>query len=555
MAALLLDTDLDGAQAHAETAVRRAGRVPAAREALGLVAYRQGDWAKALAEFRTVRRLSGSVPPAAARWSTRSARWDVWTGPSSSPPPPRRAPSPVTRGSSWPSSSPGSAATWASSTPPPPGCSCPSSTRAAGRPGARDCSTPTPRRCWPSVTAPAPGSGSAMRSTPTSRSRPTLPSGSTSSTASPSSTCSVTMRVTRTSRRDRRPWLRRSSSATRGRLRPRRRRPPRRPGRPYAVERLLALRIPVVYATNNASLTPQDVADQLARPRPPGRAGERRHELAGRRRLRRHALPAGLPVLAVGGPGRGRRAGRGRAPAASTAATAAWSPCSRATGPNVTAALTSPRPATPSRTARRGWRRTATPPCRPSAASRRATEPCSARWRPPPACSRARPPGKPEPPLYDLSVARLGVPKATEVLAIGDRLDTDILGAMDAGLDSLWVLTGVDDLVSFARSPGRPAPTYAARDLRALDRPPMRAHRRGSGGRCGSVRLSVDWSQRRPHGRGGEDPDDLVAAATAALVHGRDVERSAGRRPGPHRGGGHPAAGLTLAGPAQALGQ
>src|SRR5690349_441217 len=30
MVALLLDTDLDGAQAHAETAVRRAGRVPAA---------------------------------------------------------------------------------------------------------------------------------------------------------------------------------------------------------------------------------------------------------------------------------------------------------------------------------------------------------------------------------------------------------------------------------------------------------------------------------------------------------------------------------------------
>jgi tetratricopeptide (TPR) repeat protein len=60
MAGLLLDTELDAAQAHAETAVRRAGRVPAAREALGLVAYRQGDWAKALAEFRTVRRLSGS---------------------------------------------------------------------------------------------------------------------------------------------------------------------------------------------------------------------------------------------------------------------------------------------------------------------------------------------------------------------------------------------------------------------------------------------------------------------------------------------------------------
>src|SRR6478752_1823129 len=60
MVATLLDTDIEAAEAHAETAVRRAGRVPAAREAMGLVAYRKGDWAKALSEFRTARRLSGS---------------------------------------------------------------------------------------------------------------------------------------------------------------------------------------------------------------------------------------------------------------------------------------------------------------------------------------------------------------------------------------------------------------------------------------------------------------------------------------------------------------
>ncbi len=60
MVARLIDVDLAAAEAHAETAARRAGRVPAAREALGLVAYRQGEWARALAEFRTVRRLSGS---------------------------------------------------------------------------------------------------------------------------------------------------------------------------------------------------------------------------------------------------------------------------------------------------------------------------------------------------------------------------------------------------------------------------------------------------------------------------------------------------------------
>jgi hypothetical protein len=61
MAAALLEVDdLESAEAHAETAVRRAGRVPAAREALGLVAYRKGEWARALSEFRTARRLSGS---------------------------------------------------------------------------------------------------------------------------------------------------------------------------------------------------------------------------------------------------------------------------------------------------------------------------------------------------------------------------------------------------------------------------------------------------------------------------------------------------------------
>jgi hypothetical protein len=60
VAALLEADDLEGAEAHAETAVRRAGRVAAAREALGLVAYRKGDWGRALGEFRAARRLSGS---------------------------------------------------------------------------------------------------------------------------------------------------------------------------------------------------------------------------------------------------------------------------------------------------------------------------------------------------------------------------------------------------------------------------------------------------------------------------------------------------------------
>lgn len=60
VAAYLAADELVPALAHAETAARRAGRVPAAREALGMVAYRMGDFGRALTEFRTVRRLGGS---------------------------------------------------------------------------------------------------------------------------------------------------------------------------------------------------------------------------------------------------------------------------------------------------------------------------------------------------------------------------------------------------------------------------------------------------------------------------------------------------------------
>ncbi len=52
--------DLDLALAHAASAARRAGRVAVVREVLGVVHYRRAEWAKALAEFRTARRISGS---------------------------------------------------------------------------------------------------------------------------------------------------------------------------------------------------------------------------------------------------------------------------------------------------------------------------------------------------------------------------------------------------------------------------------------------------------------------------------------------------------------
>jgi hypothetical protein len=78
--------------------------------------------------------------------------------------------------------------------------------------------------------------------------------------------------------------------------------------------------------------------------------------------------------------------------------------------------------------------------------------------------------GKPHAPLYALCAQRLGREPA-QVLAVGDRLDTDIAGAVAAGMDSVLVLTGVDSVTSLATEPPARRPTYLLEDLRALSEP------------------------------------------------------------------------------------
>jgi tetratricopeptide (TPR) repeat protein len=60
MAGRLIDDEPQQALAHARAARALAGRVAPAREANGLVAYAAGQWAEALSELRTARRLTGS---------------------------------------------------------------------------------------------------------------------------------------------------------------------------------------------------------------------------------------------------------------------------------------------------------------------------------------------------------------------------------------------------------------------------------------------------------------------------------------------------------------
>lgn len=73
--------------------------------------------------------------------------------------------------------------------------------------------------------------------------------------------------------------------------------------------------------------------------------------------------------------------------------------------------------------------------------------------------------GKPQRTLFDETVRRVGGERA---LMVGDRLDTDIEGARNAGFDSLLVLTGVTGLAELVAARPGERPTYLAPDLAAL---------------------------------------------------------------------------------------
>jgi HAD superfamily hydrolase (TIGR01450 family) len=76
--------------------------------------------------------------------------------------------------------------------------------------------------------------------------------------------------------------------------------------------------------------------------------------------------------------------------------------------------------------------------------------------------------GKPAPSIFWAAARRAG---AAAPLVVGDRLDTDLAGARNAGLPGLMVLTGVNDPLDLALARPAERPTYVGRDLRALTEP------------------------------------------------------------------------------------
>ena len=73
--------------------------------------------------------------------------------------------------------------------------------------------------------------------------------------------------------------------------------------------------------------------------------------------------------------------------------------------------------------------------------------------------------GKPEAPLMQASIDRTG---AKRPIVIGDRLDTDILGANNVGIDSLLVLSGVTSIQDLLLALPSERPTYLAWDAAGI---------------------------------------------------------------------------------------
>ncbi len=82
--------------------------------------------------------------------------------------------------------------------------------------------------------------------------------------------------------------------------------------------------------------------------------------------------------------------------------------------------------------------------------------------------------GKPERPLLAETITRVG---GQRPLMVGDRVDTDIEGGINAGVDTLLVMTGVTGVSELVEVPEGSRPTFLAADLAGLSEahePPQR---------------------------------------------------------------------------------
>jgi HAD superfamily hydrolase (TIGR01450 family) len=121
--------------------------------------------------------------------------------------------------------------------------------------------------------------------------------------------------------------------------------------------------------------------------------------------------------------------------------------------------------------------------------------------------------GKPEVPIFQEAVARFA---AKQPLFLGDRLDTDILGANRAGIASALVLTGIDRPKHVLAAPEGSRPTYILEDLRDLHEPYPEVRVEGQVATVRGAKVAIDGPDVRILSEGSR-PIDLVRAGAAAI--------------------------------------
>jgi glycerol 3-phosphatase-2 len=234
------------------------------------------------------------------------------------------------------------------------------------------------------------------------------------------------------------------------------------PGAAGALAKAAAAGMRLAFVTNNASRTPSAIAAQLTGLGVPARAGEVITSAQAAARLAAEHLPAGAPVLAVGGMGlRIALRERGLRPVT----TAADHPAAVVQG--YAPDLGYPLLAEGGLAVAAGALFIATN-ADSTLPTPRGRQPGNGSLIQVIATATGKTPliaGKPEPPLHAEAVARSG---ARHPLVVGDRLDTDIESAVRSGADSLLVLTGVTRPLDAVLAPARCRPAYLSEGLAGL---------------------------------------------------------------------------------------
>lgn len=285
-----------------------------------------------------------------------------------------------------------------------------------------------------------------------------------------------------------------------------------------AVETARAAGLSVVFATNNASRTPQQAADHLAVIGLEASPEEFVTSPQVASRLLAEDLAPGAKVLVVGGPSLADQLrADGLEPVETdaedvVAVVQGWSPD-----------LGWARLAEGAYAIRRGahWMATnvdATLPTERGLAPGNGSLVASLRH-----ATGAEPEvaGKPEPGMFTVAATRIG---ARRPLVVGDRLDTDIEGAVRAGMDSLLVLTGVDTVETALHAEPVRRPTFITPDLAGISAPFPLPVVDGDGARCGAVSVRREGEDIAVvHG---EADDPRVLRAVLALLRATHPEHA-----------------------------